>query len=234
VTGWGEDTTGLVFGHFQTGDWQPGNRFDRAHSLPLDLLATQGVLGLAACTWLFATIWHRLWQDRPAAAGLAGALGAYLACTMLNFDWAPITAPLWMLAGCAWARERGDVEVVGRTVLPHRRLRIAAGALATVVGLGIAVSAQAADIASYRGRNNLAVRLDPLQPHYWSALGGVDNLRRAAALGSTDTATYVHLGDAAAARGDRAAADADYRKALAIYPYDATARQRLRESRGTG
>lgn len=224
VTGWGLDTTGLVFGKFQTADWQPGNRFDRAHTLPVDLMATQGVLGLAACTLLFATIWLRLWSRRPQAAGLAGALGAYLLCTLLNFDWAPVTAPLWFLAGCAWQQLVPDGSKARQE---RRKARMAAGALATVAGLALAVSAQAADVASYFGRADIAVRLDPLQPHYWSQLGGLDGLRRAAELSSSDTVTYIRLGDAEAAAGDRAAAIAAYRQALAIYPYDTTARQRL-------
>src|SRR5262249_51890032 len=54
VTGWGPDTMGLVFGRHQTADWVAGSNIDRAHSMPLDLAATQGVLGLAVCAWLLA------------------------------------------------------------------------------------------------------------------------------------------------------------------------------------
>ena len=223
LTGWGEDATGLVFGRVQSGDWQPGNRFDRAHSLPLDLLVTQGVLGLLACTWLFATIWRRLWQ-RPELAGIAGAMAAYLAWALLNFDWAPATAPLWLLAGCAWA-QRGIPDTTQPRLAGHPRL-LAAGIL-VALGLGASLPPQAADIAFYEGRNDLAVRLDPLQPMYWAALGGRAGLRRAAALGSTDTTTYIRLGDEERGAGSIAAARAAYRRALAIYPYDREAVQRL-------
>ncbi|HZK74706.1 MAG TPA: O-antigen ligase family protein, partial [Clostridia bacterium] len=45
-TGWGEDATGLVFGGFLSGDWSP--EVDRAHSGPLDIAATEGLVGLGA------------------------------------------------------------------------------------------------------------------------------------------------------------------------------------------
>ena len=48
ISGWGEDATGLVFGRFLSGDWSPGVTFDRAHSGLLDLMATQGILGMAS------------------------------------------------------------------------------------------------------------------------------------------------------------------------------------------
>jgi O-antigen ligase len=66
--GWGEDAMGLVLGRFQTSDWGPGHNFDRAHSMPLDLAATQGVAGLAATTWLLATWWWFAWRRRASPA----------------------------------------------------------------------------------------------------------------------------------------------------------------------
>jgi O-antigen ligase len=224
LTGWGEDATGLLFGQVQSRDWQPGNRFDRAHSLPLDLLITQGVLGLLACAWLFATIWRRLWQRRELAA-IAGAMAAYLGWALLNFDWAPATAPLWLLAGCAWAEQVGRAP--SQTRFPGWP-RVLTAAVLAAMGLATSLPAQAADIASYRGRNDLAVRLDPLQPAYWAARGDRIGLRRAASLGSTDPNTYIKLGDQEREAGSIGAARADYRRALAIYPYDREAAQRLR------
>ena len=88
--GSGEDTVGLV---------EPEAFFDRLHSVPLDLLATQGLAGLAACAWFWGVFW---WRGRSAPAPLLGALAAYPAWALVNFDWAPATGPFWLLAGVAW------------------------------------------------------------------------------------------------------------------------------------
>lgn len=222
LLGWGEDTMGLVFGRHQSGDWARGHNFDRAHSMPLDLAASQGLVGLAACAWLFGTWWLIVWRRRaePGVAGLAGAAAAYLAWALVNFDWAPATAAFWLLAGTAVgepAARRG-----GRALL-------AAGAV--VAGLAVAAPAQVADVLYYLGRPDRAAAVDPLQPAYWAAQGTLDGLRRAAALGDPNPATYVALGDAEARAGDEAAATAAYRRALALYPYEPDALGRLSESR---
>jgi hypothetical protein len=221
MLGWGEDAMGLVFGRHQTRDWGPGHNFDRAHSMPLDLAATQGLVGLAACTWLLAMWWLGVWRWRlePGVAGLAGAAAAYLAWSLVNFDWAPATAAFWLLAGAAWPG-------VERTAAPGiRHAVVALGAV--VVGLGLAVPPQAADLLYYAGRTDLATAIDPLQPNYHAALGTLDGLRRAAQLDDPDPGTYVALGDAEARAGHPAAAAAAYRRALELYPYDRDARQRL-------
>jgi len=64
LTGWGEDTMGLHFGHFQTKDWEPGHSFDRAHDQPIDLFVAQGLLGLAASGLFFGIFWWGLWRRR--------------------------------------------------------------------------------------------------------------------------------------------------------------------------
>ena len=227
LLGWGEDTTGLVFGSHQTADWAPGHNFDRAHSMPLDLAATQGVVGLAACAWLFATWWLVVWRrrDEPGTAGLAGAAAAYLAWSLVNFDWAPATAAFWLLAGTAVSSEAPLRAVAGPP--PPRGGRILLGAVLALGGLVLAVPAQVADVYSLLGRPGVAAATDPLQPAYWAAQGSLAGLRRAAELGDPDPATYVALGDAEARAGHPAAAAAAYRRALERYPFDATAKERL-------
>src|SRR5581483_3663096 len=118
LTGWGEEATGLVFGQFLSGDWSPGVTFDRTHSGPLELGATQGLLGLVAGTWLLVVIGRRLWARRfdtsdarlfraPIASVPAGAVGAalvaYTVWVVFNFDWAPVTGVFWLLAGTGWS-----------------------------------------------------------------------------------------------------------------------------------
>jgi O-antigen ligase len=225
VLGWGEDTMGLVFGSRQTGDWAPGHNFDRAHSMPLDLAASQGLVGLAACAWLLGTWWLLAWRRRrePGMAGVAGAAAAYLAWSLVNFDWAPATASFWLLAGSG-----AGVPAVA-TVARARPLRWVAGAGALLLGLALAVPPQVADIAYYAGRPGLAATIDPLQPAYWAARGDLDGLRQAAALGDPDPAAYLALGDAESRAGHPAAAAAAYRRALQRYPFDADARERLSE-----
>ena len=225
VTGWGPDTVGLVFGRHQTADWVAGSNIDRAHSMPLDLTATQGMLGLAACTWLFGVWWLGLWRARmlPGAAGLAGAAAAYLTSVLLNFDWAPAAAAFWLLAGAGWAGLAGTSQVSAHA----SRVRTLAAAGIAAVALVAAVVPMAADLAYYAGNPAQAAVLDPWQPRYLVAQGDLASLRRAAALGDPDPSTYVALGDAEAEAGHRDAAIAAYSQALERYPYDAEARRRL-------
>jgi hypothetical protein len=226
VLGWGEDTTGLVLGRYQTVDWEPGHSFDRAHSMPLDLAATQGLLGLAACAWLFAAWWAGVWRARslPLLPGLAGAAAAYLAWSLVNFDWAPATAALWLLAGAAWP---GDPPASDHS-RAGERWRLPAAAAAALAGLALAVPPLVADLEFFAQRPDRAAAIDPAQAHYQAAVGSLESLRRAAALGDPDPATYVALGDAERDAGHPAAALAAYRQALARYPFDTDARQRLR------
>jgi O-antigen ligase len=223
LLGWGPDTMGLVLGRHQSADWEPGHNFDRAHSMPLDLAATQGLLGLAACAWLFALWWAGVWRRRgdPLLAGLAGAAAAYLAWALVNFDWAPATAELWLLAGAAAPTVAG----VRRREAEQWRWLAAGAALAA--GLALAMLPVVADMELYAGHPDRAVALDPLQAHYHAALGTPAGLRQAAALGDPDPNTYVALGDAEARAGHAETARAAYREALARYPYDVAARQRL-------
>jgi O-antigen ligase len=226
LLGWGEDTMGVVFGSHQTSDWGPGHNFDRAHSMPLDLAAAQGIAGLAACAWLLGAWWVGAWRrrDEPGVAGIAGAAAAYLAWSLVNFDWAPATAAFWLLLGAAAGAgpPRPDAPP-GR----GRGLRAFGAAATVLVGLALAVPPQAADVLYYLGRPAQAAALDPLQPAYWAASGDLAGLRRAAELDDPAPATYVALGDAEARAGDRAAAVAAYRRALERYPFDPTAKQRL-------
>lgn len=250
LTGYGEDTLGLVLGRYQTGDWEPGATFDRVHQSELDLLAAQGVLGFAACTWLFGvwvvTCWRRAWsrsaRAEPELVAVLAAWAGYLVAVQLNFDWVPATGPLWLLAGVAWASVLGPQ--------PSRRLPTWAGLVAiaplAAVAVGFGVLPVVADQSATRGDPTAATRLDPLQARYhrlWaeqlaSSAGtrklaeASAQLGRAAELGEYDATAYIELGDVDGRLGEISAARAAYAKAVELNPYSAIARERLRQSEG--
>jgi O-antigen ligase len=228
LTGWGEDTTGLVFGRFQTADWEPGHDFDRAHDLFLDLAATQGLAGVAACSSLFAVWWWRAGRRALAGdatlAGIAGAVAAYGTWSLFNFDWAPATAAVWLLAGAAASGP--DRRLRGRWQAKDLWRPATATAMA-LLGLGLAASPLVADAAYAAGEAPRAAAIDPLQARYWAAQGTVAGLERAEALGDPDPDDAVALGRAELQAGHSARAASAFRKALQVYPYDTAARQGL-------
>jgi hypothetical protein len=257
LTGWGQEATGLVFGRFLSGDWSPGVTFDRAHSGPLDLAATQGLVGLATTGWLVLVVGRGLWARRFAVSeatvrrrsiatvpvgAVAAALVAYSVWVLFNFDWAPVTGGFWLLAGTGWsmaaARDEGPSSVRARWT-PLQTARRLAGALALVaVAVAFGALPIVAEAWYSMGRPDLAVRVDPLQAQYRRALGealmqqglpadGLQQLRMAASLGATDPALYVELGDAEVQAGNIDQARTDYRTALEIDPYWAPAQRRL-------
>src|SRR5207302_1997056 len=80
---------------------------DRWHSGPLDIAATQGILGLAALSWVLVVLALRAWRhrlDRDVAA-LSAALVGYTVWVVFNFDWSPATGAFWLLAGTLWSAQ---------------------------------------------------------------------------------------------------------------------------------
>ncbi len=246
VSGWGEDATGLVFGQFLTGDWSPGITFDRVHSGPLDIAATQGLLGLAVMGWILAVLTRGAWRWRAerGVAPLAAACAAYTVWVLFNFDWAPATGVFWLLAGTMWAEIRAaENQVTGSAASSAESLKPAVWRSATAIALvlvtiALAVLPLLADTWYLRGRADLAVVVDPLQSRYHWALGqrlvaegkvaeGVDEMRRAADLGETEPGLYVELGDREAELGRSPQARKDYERALQIDPFYAPAKERL-------
>jgi hypothetical protein len=245
LTGWGQDATGLVFGRFLSGDWSPGVTFDRVHSGPLDLTATQGLISLAALGWILLAVFRRAWRWRAAGnvGALAAACAAYTVWVIFNFDWAPATGVFWLLMGTLWSELQG-AEIAPTAAAPALPAgapafwRSALALVAVLVAIGIGVLPVLADTWYLQGRSDLSVRADPLQSRYHWALGqvlvasgslqqGVDELRRAAQLGETEPGLYVELGDRETQLGHQAQAREDYRRALQIDPFYAPASQRL-------
>lgn len=248
LTGWGEDATGLAFGRFLSGDYATLVTFDRIHSGPLDIAATQGVIGLAALGWVLVVILISAWQRRldSQVAGLAGALVGYSVWVWFNFDWAPATGAFWLLTGTLWSAAKpmdspDNPASAGPKSTDSRDYPAFRSALAIVLAaLAVVLSAFPilADALYVHGRSDLAVQVDPFQAEYHWALGegliargdlagGVAELRSAADLGETEPGLYVELGDRETQLGDRAAAKAAYRRALEIDPYYTPAQQRL-------
>lgn len=243
LTGWGEDATGLVFGRFLSGDWAP--EVDRAHSGPLDVAATQGLIGLAALSWLLIAWLWGVWRQRfsPSVGALAAACIGYSVWVAFNFDWAPATAAFWLLAGTAWSAVRAaSTKDESQADAGSARSGMAARALAAialaaaVVCLG--VMPVFADVWYFGGRLDLSVAADPLQGRYHWQYGkgflangspsrGLSEMQLAARLGESDPQLYVDIGDAEQGLGRAADAQAAYRMALKIDPFYTPARQRL-------
>jgi O-antigen ligase len=245
LTGWGEDATGLVYGRFLSGDWAP--EVDRAHSGPLDIAATQGLLGLGALAWILFTLFRGGWRWRfmESVGALAAACIGYSAWVLFNFDWVPATAAFWLLAGTAWASVRAvETESRSPTVVPKEpslRHRTSGAAVAVTLAAcvaGLAAMPVLADIWYYQSRLDLSVIVDPLQGRYHWALGqslvaigsssrGLTQMLVASRLGESDPQLYVDMGDAYQRLGRSAEARAAYRMALKIDPYFRLATLRL-------
>jgi O-antigen ligase/polysaccharide polymerase Wzy-like membrane protein/tetratricopeptide repeat protein len=241
LTGWGEDATGLEFGRFFSGNWSP--QVDRAHSGPLDIAATQGILGLVALAWVFFTWGRGVWRWRSSATvgPLAAACIGYSVWVLFNFDWAPATGVFWLLAGTAWSGVRALEAREGQA--GERRPRavglrsLGATALAVAV-VWFGVMPVLADIWYSQNRPDLSVIVDPLQGKYHWALGqslvavgsptrGLNQMQLAAKLGESDPQLYIDTGDAERTLGRPAEARAAYLRALEIDPFNVTARRRL-------
>lgn len=229
IFGWGEDTFGLVFGRY-AGGLLPGISFDRAHSQPLDLAASQGLVGIAAATWFWAVfllgmVRSERWRVEECIPLLA-ALLAYWTWAVVNFDWVPATAVVWLLAGVCWSARSAPLAEAGGWRLPLP-VALVTGGLALVIAVGFGVLPLAADLAYYAGLPGQAVFLDPPQARYHRVYGeqlvgngqiaaGAAELRTAGALGDDDAATWVELGDAERKLGHAAAARTDYARAREI------------------
>lgn len=254
ITGWGEDTTGLVLGKFLSSDWSPGVTFDRAHSGPIDLGATQGILGIVAIGWVLVVLGRRAWQLRffESVGPLAAAGVGYTVWVLFNFDWAPATGAFWLLAGTGWSAVRAAQASIDHAAAPGatpeteridprgaRYVVSSVGALALAAGaVYFGALPLLADVWYHQGRVDLAVVADPLQAQYHRVWGetmvaerrpqeGVIELRLAGELGETDPTLYVELGDTERELGNAAQARLDYLRALEIDPYFAPAQQRL-------
>ena len=245
LTGWGEDATGLSFGRFLSQDYASLVTFDRIHSGPLDVAATQGVLGLAALGWVLFVVFRTAWRSRsqPYVAGLSAALVGFSVWVAFNFDWSPATGAFWLLTGAIWSAASpspasgeqsegaGSASMTGSArrvgVRGAKEVRAGTAVVLVLAAVLFAVFPVLADVWYLKGRADLSVKVDPLQAQYHWALGSIEELRRAAALGETEPGFYVTLGDRELQLGNRAKAQSAYQRALEIDPYYTPATQRL-------
>ncbi|HXN91192.1 MAG TPA: O-antigen ligase family protein [Candidatus Sulfotelmatobacter sp.] len=225
ITGWGPDTTGLAFGHFLSQDYATLVTFDRIHSGPLDIAATQGVVGLAALGWVLVVLAIGAWRHCFAGnvTGLAGALAGYTVWVAFNFDWAPATGMFWLLAGTLWSSamaptssatpsprgfpspRRGAINRRGQRVLNGLCPQGQGEGVGTVRTLGALVLVLAAiplaalpllaDGWYLHGRADLAIAADPLQAQYHWALGEGFFARGDTGLGLAELRRAADLGE---------------------------------------
>lgn len=246
LTGWGEDATGLSFGRFLSQDYASLVTFDRVHSGPLDVGATQGLMGVAATGLVLLVLVRAGWRQRQSGdvAPLVAACVGYTVWVLFNFDWAPVTGIFWLLAGTAWSGIRQHETMQGapgtevRFAATPSFLRSGAALLLALAAIGLGAMPLLADVWYLHGRADLSVIADPLQARYHWGFGqqlvargspalGVDELQRAADFGETTPALYVELGDRETQLGRRDAARNAYRRALEIDPYYTPASERL-------
>jgi len=223
LVGYGPDNFGLVFPTFQTGSWSRLSLIDESHSELLQIAATQGILGLAAFTWLCIAFVRLWWKGRKQmlASGVLGACVGYLLTLLVNFSAVPAALPFWIFLGAGAAMLQGDAETRAPAHTPHhgRPLSLVAGLLAaallSVVAIGLPEVADArlhdsltAFAAGDRGRAASfaadARRLQPQQQLYAATAGNFamadadwtaarEAYMTAAKLGSFDPSVFRQL-----------------------------------------
>jgi tetratricopeptide (TPR) repeat protein len=170
-------------------------RNDRAHNDLLQVLATQGVIGLAAWIWFlvaYALAAVRGIRRAPSGwtravlVGAGAATLAYLVQAQLEFSTFVVSPLFWALAGIVWSASAERTDAPAWRPVPGVRTAAVSGAGALAVLTAVAaVSFFFADVAYNRGIAALyardagaaitayrqAVSLDPVEPLYRAQLG---------------------------------------------------------------
>ena len=189
--GWGPDTFGMVFSHYQTPSlWRNEWSFVpfHAHSIYLQALATRGVLGIAsAAVWLVAlaatarSVWRRAPEDRCTVAALLGMLTALAVAGAFGAIGIAGQSLIVVASGMLSAR----LAPPNPEPLSHDSIR--AGVLAAVVAAlwavtDLSASGAAADARNWLDRvNSVSGRASRI-----ASERAVMAARRAAALAPTD------------------------------------------------
>jgi O-antigen ligase len=214
LLGYGPDNFGLVFPAFQSIDLQ--QPWDKAHAETLQVLATQGVLGLAAYAWLVIAFVAATWRHHrdPVAFAMLGGFAGYQLTLQVNFTALAAAFPYWLfVAGALVLVESAPVSYYA---LPRPRLLRTAAALSTALVAGFAAFAVvpayiadtdllAAVIYDFGGRAELAAA----------------PARQAAALAPDDAVYATEVGNVAFEHGDWVAAAAAYADAARLGTFNA-------------
>ena len=260
LTGYGPDTFGLVYPRFETGNWAPGFRVDKAHADTLQVASTQGLLGLAAYLGLQLATLVVFWRARrmPATPALLGAWLAYEIPTQLNFSWLPAAAPFWIFLGASmvYCSDRGH-RIQGGRLGRLGGMAVIGGALAiltlTVAAVIVPYVAEqrfsAGLVAELRGQTAAArlavddaLRLAPHNSVYAVAAGDLAlrsgdlasarlDYLRAASAGSADPSPYRSLAVLDEMAGRRDEAIWAARQAVDLDPFNPAGRQLLDQLR---
>lgn len=226
--------------YFDTNTWAPLH----PDSAPIQLVATAGVLGIAALIAVLVTLVPPIW--RTGSALLRWVTVVFLVTSIAANPTVFIFAVAPMLAWAAYAAPHAPAAM-GLKVSWSGWRRVASVAMAGVVAvayLSITIGAFAYDAAvvavaegrtnDARGALNTAVLLDPGMALYWRQRGvltyldgeppatAVADLRRATGINPSDDLALRSMGLALVASGDEGAAGRAFADALARQRGDPT------------
>jgi putative inorganic carbon (HCO3(-)) transporter len=214
LLGYGPDTFGLVFPHFQIA--YLNQQWDKAHAETLQVAATQGLVGLAAYVLLLVAFIRAFWRGRQnaGAGAVVAAWVAYTATLQVNFSTPAAGFPFWIFAA-ATMEVWGATRTSGRQAPAHGRLVAAAGLIGVPVVLAFSVfgivlpyladaSLLMAVNADYSGRNR-----DALAP-----------AQQARMRGPRESVYAVEVGNVMFERSDWAGAREAYGEAAALGTYN--------------
>lgn len=223
ITGFGPDNFGLVYPQFETGRWAGSQLIDEAHSELLQIGATQGVVGIAIFAWLCYAVLRMCWAGRatPGAAGVLGACAGYLMTSLFNFSAAPAALPFWLFLATAAVLFQPDPQ---QPATDRSRVRLR-GSLAAIglVLLG-AVSIPAIVLAYWADADTH----DAVSAFAAGDTGRAHTLMIEARAAQPELSVYAAVaGNIEMARGDWAAARADYVEAIRLGSPDPAVQQKL-------
>ena len=205
----------------------------RAHSLEIEVLAEQGLVGLVLLvaslgTAIFLAARRRI--DAIGAAVLGGAV-CWLAQASVDWTWTipAVGIPFFVLLGIGASRD-------GRPALGRTPSVVGAAACVAVAVFALAPP-WLADRFEQRGDYGAARFLDPLSTDSYvdeafrSSPPALAPLRKAVRMQPRRAELHYALGEAELANGHRAAARAELREALRLDPTDPVVRRALRAAR---